>query len=161
MAKKKKTKEQEQSQKPRKKKSGIMRKLVAASIMIGSLAFMPTTIIFVLGMIPSAVAIYTDEDRRKMGGLAITFMNLGAVSAFIKILWDRGHSLANSLTMLMDPITLFVIYFAAFIGFILVRFIPPIVAEFLKISHRRRLKVIEAEQKQIVDKWGYDVKEVE
>lgn len=164
MAKKKKAKSADNAQQegqPKKNKKGggkILKKLFAASFLIGSLAFMPTTILVILGMIPSVVALYTDDDRKKMGGLAVAFLNLGAVIAFVNILWDRGHSLANSLTLLMNPTTLLVIYFAAFIGFILVRFLPPIVAEFLKITHRKRMKVIEAEQKAIIEQWGYEVK---
>lgn len=157
MSDKKKTKEKNSDVKKPKKKSFLVRRLVPFAFMLLALVFMPTTLIVMVGMLPSIVAFYVDSDRRKMGAFSIAFMNISPVVAYVVLLWRESHDTTHALNMLMDPITLVVIYFACFIGWTLNKFIPPIVGEFVKRSGMKRLKHIEKEQKALLESWGEDV----
>ena len=146
----------EQAGKP--KKSFLVRRVLPLTFMLVALIFMPTTIIVLVGMLPTIVAFYVDNDRRKMGAFAMCFMNLAPVISYVLILWQRKHDMANALTLLMDPKTLIVIYFGCFIGWTLNKFIPPIVGEFLRRSGMKRLVQVEKEQKELLQAWGDDVR---
>lgn len=157
MAKKDKKNTKETQAQPKKKKS-FKRRFFAVAIFVAALSFMPTTFLVLIGILPSFVAFYVDEDKRKRGAFTIMCLNLAAVIGFVVVLWDRGHSIANSIALLMEPLTLMIIYFAAFIGWLLTKFIPPVISEYTKISARRRIRVIEKEQKELVKNWGAEVR---
>ncbi len=148
---------EQQKEGAKKKNSFLVRRVLPLAFMLVALLFMPTTMIIMVGMLPSLVAFYVDNDRRKMGAMAILFLNLTPVVVYVMILWGKKHDIVNALDILMDPMTVTVIYFSCFVGMMLNKFIPPIVGDFLRRNGVKRLAKIEKEQKELVKAWGPDV----
>ncbi len=143
-----------------KKKKGLgwQGRVFALGMLFGSLAIMPTTILFVIGMIPTLVSVYVDKDPKKRSAYAIGSLNLAPVIGYTIILWSEGHLMSNLMIMLTNPTTLMIIYFSAWVGWVIHYFIPPIVAEFVKKSALKRLKTIKIEQARLVKDWGDGVR---
>lgn len=143
-----------------KKKGGLgwQGRAAALMVLLGSLAVMETTILIMLGLLPTFVAVYVDKDPRKMSGFTIGAMNMAAVVAFVIMLWEQGASMPNAVAILTNPTTLMMIYFAAWVGWLLHFFIPPIVAEFVKKSAQARQKKIKTELAKILADWGDGVR---
>lgn len=144
--------------KTKKKGMGWQGRVFAIGMLFGSLVVMPTTIVFVIGMIPSLVSIYVDKDPKKRSVYAIGSLNLAPVIGYIIILWSEGHMMSNAMMMLTNPTTLMIIYFSAWIGWVIHYMVPPIVAEFVKKSAMKRLKAIKVDQAKLIKDWGDGVR---
>lgn len=141
-----------------KKGLGWQGRFIAICILVGMLGVMPSTILFTLGILPTMVAIYVDKDPKKMSGFSIGALNVAPIIAYIILLWERGHNMENAMVILTNPTTLMVIYFCAWMGWIIHFIIPPLVAELVKKNATARLKKIKQEQAKIIKAWGDDVR---
>ena len=141
-----------------KKGLGWQGRFVAICILVGMLGVMPSTIMFTLGILPTLVAIYVDKDPKKMSGFSIGTLNIAPIIAYIILLWEKGHNMDNAMVLLTNPTTLMVIYFCAWMGWLVHFIVPPLVAEIVKKNAQARLKKIKQEQAKIVKAWGDEVR---
>lgn len=122
--------------------------------LLGSLTVMPTTILFVVGMIPTFVAFFVDKDKRKRSGYSIGALNFAATLAYLIQLWMQGHTMNVTMQLLINPTTLMIIYVCSWIGWVIHFFIPPLISDVVRKSGERRISKIQKQQKKIIEEWG-------
>lgn len=118
---------------------------------------MPTTLIVVIGMIPTAVAYFVDSSRDKTLGPVVLCLNFaGVVPALLK-LWQQGHTMNNAMDIITQPIMLAIMLFPAAIGWMLYSYVPYLVIGVLRRKAEARIKTLEKYQQELVDQWGVSV----
>jgi hypothetical protein len=123
---------------------------------LAAILFMPTTVLLLLGMLPTVVALIVD---RHGGTRAITVgsMNLCGCLPFLLELWTKEHTMAHAVTLITDPRTIIVMYAAAAIGYMIDWALSGIVATIMIQRATSRLKAIQKRQEEMVVRWGPEV----
>lgn len=129
-------------------------RIAAILALLGSLTIMPTTILFVVGMIPTFVAFFVDRDPRKRSGYSIGALNFAATLAFLIRLWVEGNAMNTTMQLLVNPTTLMIIYASAWVGWLIHSLIPPFISDFVKKNAEKRISRILKHQKKIIEEWG-------
>lgn len=121
-----------------------------------AILFMPTTVLLLLGMLPTVVALVID---RHGGTRAITVgsLNLCGCLPFLLELWTTSHTMAQAVTLITDPRTIIVMYAAAGIGYMIDWALSGIVATIMIQRATGRLKAIRQRQEEMVVRWGPEV----
>ncbi len=154
---KKKTNKPVKNTKKKKKGFSFWGVFSALIMTMGAVLMMPTTIIFVIAMIPTAVASFTDRTMERTAGITVGAMNFAGVLPALLNLWQSGHAVENSLRIISQPLMLLYMYGGAGIGTLIYFNTPPIVSNFLKKKGLNRLDRIEKRHKQLIEKWGITV----
>lgn len=129
----------------------------ALIVSVGAVLMMPTTLIFIIGMIPTAVASFTDRTKERTAAITVGAMNFAGVLPALLHLWQTGHVVENSLKIISQPTMLLYMYGGAGIGTLIYFNTPPLVSNFLKKKSIRRLEKIEARHKELIEAWGIAV----
>lgn len=142
--------------KQKQKKSGWGMQLAMIFGLLAAVLFMPTTILLVVGMLPTVVAAIID---RKGGARAITVgaLNLCGCIPFLMDLWTKGHTTSLAVTLITDPLTIIVMYAAASIGYMIDWALSGIVATILVQRSTSRMEAIRKRQAELVARWGKEV----
>lgn len=142
--------------KSKQKKSGWGFQLMLIFGLLAAVLFIPTTILLVIGMLPTVVAALID---RKGGARAITVgaLNLCGCIPFLMDLWTKGHTTGLALSLITDPLTIIVMYAAAGIGYMIDWALSGIVATILIQRSTSRLEAIRKRQGELVERWGKEV----
>ena len=149
-----------QTKKRKKKlpKSVLLRlKIVGTAISVAALVFLPTTIIFAIGMMPTVAAIIIDKSHTKFLTLSVGILNFSGCLPFVFYLWEKGHSIDNALNIGVQAQTISVIYFIASLGYVIDYAISGIVSNILLQKAQGRKKRIEKKQKELIERWGTKV----
>lgn len=125
-------------------------------MMLGAV-FYPTTVLLVVGMLPTIVAPLIDDRPQKTAWLTVGAMNFAGILPAWFQLWQVGHKLENAMVLIVDPSVLLMAYGGAAVGWIVYHQIPIAVAGILAMRSETRLKEIEKRQKELVRKWGAEV----
>lgn len=142
----------------KKKKSITWRgQLLGLMGFLAAVVFMPTTIVLLLGMIPTVVATVIDRTGQGTKALTVGAMNLAGCSPFLIDLWTKGHTSENAVTIISDPRTMVVIYAAAGIGYLISWAMAGIVGTIMVQRGGVRLKEIQKRQSELVERWGREV----
>lgn len=129
--------------------------LIAA--MIAAVVFLPTTMILLVGMIPTVVAVLVDRTRERVKGMTVGAMNLAGCFPFIMDLWTSGHTPENAAQIAFQPLAITVMYAAAGLGYMIEWAMTGIVATFLTQKAIRRLQDIGVQQENLAARWGREV----
>ncbi len=123
---------------------------------LAAVLFMPTTIMLVIGMLPTVVAALVD---RRGGARAITVgsLNLCGCVPFLLDLWMTEHTTAVALDLIKNPSTIIVMYSAAGIGYMIDWALSGIVASLIVQRSTARLAAIRKRQEELVTRWGREV----
>ncbi len=142
--------------KDKKKKSGWGLQIMMIFGLLAAVLFMPTTILLVVGMLPTVVAALID---RKGGARAITVgaLNLCGCIPFLMDLWTKGHTTELAVSLITDPLTIIVMYAAAGIGYMIDWALSGIVATILVQRSMSRMEAIRKRQAELVERWGKEV----
>lgn len=141
------------------KKPGLKPSAIAfilCSLMLAS-AFLPTTILLFVGMLPTLVAFYIDRGSRKAKAMTVGAMNFAGCSPFLFQLWQQGHTYETSLKIIFDPTTISLMYVAAAVGYALDWALCGVVASFLQQKALVQQNHIRDRQKELVERWGKEV----
>lgn len=132
---------------------------IFASMFLAIVAVMmlPTTIIILVGMIPSVVAYFVDTSRQRTLGPTVLYMNFAGVLPVLLKLWKQTPNMNNATELLMDPFMLLLMLAPAGFGWILFIFIPPLVSGILRKRAEMRMTTLENDQKKLVEEWGPEV----
>lgn len=147
----------EAAQEKTKKKFNSTAFIFLVIIAMASAWFLPTTILLFIGMMPTIVAGYIDRSRRKAKAITVGAMNLAGCTPFLFQLWTHGHTYHKSLELILDPMTITVIYIAAATGYVLDWGMCGIVSSFLHQKGLVQQKHIKERQRELVDRWGKEV----
>ncbi len=147
------------SKKPAVEQSGIpfSAKLAILVVMVCAVVFLPATLIFVVTMLPTFVAMIVDRQPEKTMWLTIGALNLaGAIPSWFT-LWSMGGDMQDAYIIISDTGVLLRAYGAAAGGWIIHQNVTPLVAAAVVKRNDMRLKDIDKKQKELVRKWGQDI----
>ena len=144
--------------KTKKKKGGITGILVGVMVAVGAVAIMPTTLIFVVGMVPTAVAYFVDNSRDRTLGPTVCFLNFAGVLPALLTLWQGSHTMSAAIDVLSQPTVILVMLLPAAIGWLLYGYTPVFVGGILRRRAESRIRALEKEQESLVTAWGPQVK---
>ncbi len=148
---------QEKKTKKKKKKSGSMQIFLIVGLAMG-VVFLPTTFLLSISMLPSLVALIVDRSKRKTKAITVGAMNLAGATPFLLELWMSGNDFEKAFSVVTDPKAIIVIYSSAAIGYLIDWSMTGIVASVLVQRGHARKKAIVKHQKELVDRWGEEVK---
>lgn len=142
----------------KKRKGGIASIFVGLLIAMGAVAVMPTTLIFVVGMVPTAVAYFVDNSRDRTLGPTVFFLNAAGVLPALLTLWQGNHTMSAAIDVLAQPTVILVILLPAAIGWLLYGYTPLFIGGILRRRAEMRIRALEKEQESLVSAWGAQVK---
>ncbi len=126
-------------------------------IMATAAMLLPTTLLILVGMIPTFVAAYIDRTKEQTAGLTVGAMNAAGVLPHLIELWRIGHTVDQSIRLLADPMTLLTMYAAAAMGWILYLNIPPLMKILAVRRRRSEADRLRSDMKELINTWGVDV----
>jgi hypothetical protein len=160
MATKPKSKENAKPAKNKKKsaKSGAMSgRLLLVLVVIGAIVFLPTTILIMVGMLPSVVAILFSIRGSVARGYSVAATNFVGCFVFLLELWSTGNTFERSVDILLDPLTIVLMYGAAGFGYVLDWALSGLVANLVQQRGKTRLVNIRQRQQDLIEQWGRKV----
>ena len=140
-----------------KKKSSFGLKILGFLLLILGLLLLPSSTLLAAGMIPTFMALLTDEDRRKTSAIAVGTVNFCGVLPFEFDLWRGANSMTQVGQMLRHVETWAVMYGAASIGAVIYYAVPPVVGGFIALQSAARVAELERRQTALKEAWGDEV----
>lgn len=119
----------------------------------------PALIVFTVGMVPTAVAIFIDRDPNRYASVSVSAMNFAGVSFYLTEFIFGSASLSRALALVSDVFVLAVIYGAAAAGWLLILALPPMSAIVLKVMSDSKIQALRKDQNQLIEEWGKEVAE--
>ncbi len=165
MAKKKKTEQEDKQDKANpaaaggKKKMAFKARLWLACIIVAGVVFLPTSILLVIGMLPSIVAFVVSARVSGAKVSTITAMNLAGCIPFVFKLWSAGNDFEMSMDIVTNMRYLSIMYMAAAFGYMIDWVVTGIVSSFLYQRGIKRMEEIKKRQKELKKHWGEAVEE--
>lgn len=141
----------------KKKKIGAKAQLLGVVGVFAGIVFMPTTIVLLMGMLPTVVAAVIDRTGKGTKALTVGAMNLAGCTPFLIDLWTKSHTAEMAVTIITDPRTMIVIYSAAGIGYLINWAMTGIVGTVMVQRGGIRLKDIKKRQEALIERWGREV----
>ncbi len=146
------------AEKPEKSSKGGKLGFVVAMVLFGAVVpFIYPTLLLLVGMIPTLIAISTDNDRQWSSAATVGLLNFAGVAPFIIQLWQEGQTLDNAVGILLEPMNWLIMLGAAGLGKLLLFTIPIMVASFTLTRAEQRLKLLKANLEVLKDGWGPEV----
>ena len=141
------------------KKSGGKLGFVTMCVLMGLAApfMLPTVVLILIGLIPTYVALATDNDPQKSGAVSVGAMNFAGILPFILDLWKKGQTLPNAFHVLGEPNTWLIILGASAIGQLVVYAIPQAIATLTLTSAETRVKLLKKNLEALKEAWGPEV----
>ncbi len=140
----------------RKKASGKSRLMGIVSLFT-AVIFMPTTIVLLMGMIPTVVAAVVDRSGKGTKALTVGAMNLAGCTPFLIDLWSKGHTPDIAVTIISDPRVMSVMYAAAGVGYLISWAMSGLVGTMMVQRGAIRIEDIKRRQEKMVERWGVEV----
>jgi len=155
MAKKKKKVEDGKaaSSKKGKSKSFKARIWLAFTILAG-VVFLPTSMLLLVGMLPSIVVFVVSVRVSGAKVSTITALNLAGCIPFVFKLWSSGNDFEASLDVITNARYVSIMYMAAAFGYMIDWVVTGIVSSFLYQRGIKRMEAIKKRQKVLVVQWG-------
>jgi len=140
-----------------KKKASFKSNLLLVAFLLASVAVLPTTVLFFIGLMPTIVARLVDQSKQKSRTLTIGFMNFAACFPFWYRLVQNGHTFDRALEILSDPLTIVIMYSGAVVGYVIDWGLSGIVASMMVQKGHKRLEDIKNIQQELANRWGEEV----
>ncbi|HET8727476.1 MAG TPA: hypothetical protein VFO41_08200 [Alphaproteobacteria bacterium] len=131
--------------------------LITLSSLPVALLILPTTLLFVIGMVPTLVAMVIDRDPNKYAPITVGSLNFCGVMPAAISLWQNGHTLGRSASLLADPFTWLTMYAAAAVGWLVYFFVPPAVSLVVGLRAEAEIKRLQERQADLIEEWGEEV----
>lgn len=129
--------------------------LAICAVSMGLMVFTPSAlIVFFIGMVPTAVAVFIDRDPRRHASVCVTAMNFSGVSFYLVDFLAGTASFSRALELVSDVFVLAVIYGAAAGGWLLVLALPPAAAVVMKALADNRIHKLRKQQHELIENWG-------
>jgi len=131
--------------------------ILLIGVMILGVIFLPTTVMLMVGMLPTIVLALIDNTKGRVKTMTVGAMNLAGCTPFIIEMWMTSHTMQTSIDFITTPRTIVVIYFSAAIGYMIDWALTGIVSTIMYEKGKIRLDQIEKEQDHLVERWGLEV----
>lgn len=116
--------------------------------------FIPTSVLLLVGMLPTMVAYVVDRHPSKNKTFTIGAMNFVGCFPYLLEIWLYSNSMEVSINLISQPKTIIVMYAAAALGYGVNIVVTYIVSALLLQRADVRVKRIEKEKMALVDRWG-------
>ncbi|OFW87298.1 MAG: hypothetical protein A3B66_07980 [Alphaproteobacteria bacterium RIFCSPHIGHO2_02_FULL_46_13] len=137
-------------------KSG-QKKLMLTFMVLTSIALLPTTVIFFIGMMPTIALRLSDRSKQKARVMTVGFMNFASCFPFWFKLMQQGHKFDNAVAIISDPMTITIMYGGALAGYLIEWTISGFVASMMVQKGRKRMESIKKAQEAMIQRWGREV----
>lgn len=118
---------------------------------------LPTTLLLVIGMIPTVVAYFVDTSKQRTLGPTVFYLNFAGVLPVLLKLWTQKPNINTALDLIMDPFMLLMMLAPAGFGWLLFLYIPPLVSGLMRRRAEMRINLLESDQKRLIEEWGQEV----
>ncbi len=125
--------------------------------LVSAILFLPSTIVFFFGMMPSWATLASDRSYGKLKSLSVGMLNFAGVSYVLMLLWRKGHTVDVAIEVMMQAHNLIIMYLAAAIGFAVRSAMTGIVATILLEQTKARHKFVKKRLERLQERWGYEV----
>lgn len=139
--------------------SGVHKLAMAVAAVVLLPMSLPTLTLLFFAMLPTMAAALVDRGPHRYAWLCVGGLNFAGATPYLFELWFVEHTVDHAFVQLGSVLALLVIYGAAGLGWLLHMAMPPAVSAFLQVAAQRRVAVLRAQQKKLVDLWGPDVKD--
>lgn len=143
--------------KKRKKTAGWKIQLFIVMGLIGAILFYAMAVILIVGMIPSIVSMIVDQTKGKMRSITVACVNFAGCTPFLVEVFRHGNDMSTAIQYILEPRTIVVMYLAAGMGYLIDWAMTGVVSSMMVQKARRRVKDIQKQQKEMVDRWGPEV----
>ncbi|PZO82812.1 MAG: hypothetical protein DI626_09675 [Micavibrio aeruginosavorus] len=143
--------------KKKKKPAGWKGHVFLIVALLSSVMFSAIMIIFVIGMIPTLVAGVVDKTHGRIRCLTVGAMNFAGCAPFMIEVFKKGNDVSTAIAYMVQPRTIVVIYFAAAMGYLIDWAMTGIVSSIMVQRARGKLKNMEKQKKELVERWGPEV----
>ncbi|MBX2834822.1 MAG: hypothetical protein KTR28_07605 [Micavibrio sp.] len=140
-----------------KKKKNSGAHLVIVLLLVSSVVFLSSAIILYVGMIPTFVAFFVDRSKNKGKAMTVGAFNVIGCLPFVLKLWDGGLSMDLATEIILDPLTLVIIYLAAAFGYVMDWLVVSAASGALYKQGLMRLEAIKKRQAELIERWGASV----
>ena len=127
------------------------------ALIILALVSMASVVLVLFGLLPTFVAFLIDRSAYRFAFLSVFSMNFAGLFPYLLDLWMGSNSLSVAIDSLTDVFALFTIYGSAAVGWILFAITPPIVTTGMTFIAQRRVSILRAKQKKLIEEWGDSV----
>ena len=117
----------------------------------------PALIVLLVGMAPTAVAIFIDREPDKHAAISVAALNFAGLSPYLAEFILGSASFGRAIELVSNVFVLVVIYGAAAAGWVLVLILPPMAAILLGAATDSRIQHLRKEQGRLVEDWGNSV----
>ncbi len=123
--------------------------------LVSAMIFAASTIIIVVGMMPTVAANLIDKSRQKSRAISVGMMNLAGCIPFLLELWmsPQPNSMETAFNILLQPKTVTIIYVIAAAGYAIEAAITGMVATMMQQRAKGRLAQIDRQMNELVDRW--------
>ncbi|MDE1901143.1 MAG: hypothetical protein KGI37_05810 [Alphaproteobacteria bacterium] len=140
------------------KKSGKATAFLVTAVLVFAAPFMmPTLVLLLAGLVPTYVALITDNDPQKSGALSVGALNFAGIVPFIIGLWEKGQTMPNAFAILSDANDWAVILGAAAMGQLVVYAVPQAIATMTLTHAEIRTKALRKNLDMLRESWGPEV----
>ncbi|MCB9990814.1 MAG: hypothetical protein H6867_05475 [Rhodospirillales bacterium] len=139
------------------RKMGWKGQLLGIVGLLTAIVFMPTTIVLMMGMIPTVVAAVIDRSGKGTKALTVGAMNLAGCTPFLIKLWSTGHTSEMAVSLITDPRTMSIMFAAAGIGYLVDWAMSGIVGTLMLQRSTGRIVDIKKKQEALIERWGQEV----
>jgi len=133
---------------------GMVALFAAVILMLVSMA---SLVLVVFGMLPTFVAVLIDRSPQRFAFISVLAMNFAGVFPYLLDLWMGSNSMSVAIDSLTDVFSLFTMYGSAAVGWVLFIVTPPIVTTVMTFIAQRRVALLRANQKRLLNEWGDDI----
>lgn len=137
-------------------KSG-QKKLMLVFMVLTSIALLPTTTIFFIGMMPTIAIHLSSRASQRTRVMTVGFMNFASCFPFWFKLMQQGHKFEIATSLVLDPMNLSIMYGGAVVGYLIEWTLSGFVAGMMVQKGRRRLEQIKKIQEDMAERWGREV----
>jgi hypothetical protein len=141
----------------KKRRMSIQMRAILIALLICGLAFMPTMLLVIVGMMPTFTAVFIDRSAEKTRGLTVGALNLAGCMPFLLQLWGGRNTIENAVDIIIDPRTVIVMYCAAGVGYIVDWAVSGLVATIMVQTSASRLENMAKRRAELIARWGQEV----
>lgn len=139
----------------KKKKGGF--KIVPFILLLIIMPFIMPTVLLLAGMLPTLVALVTDDDKEKSRAVTVGAMNFAGVAPFLIELWEQGQTMDVALAIVMQPNNWLVMLGAAAVGHMILYVVPPMIVSLTINQNATRYEKLKESIEQLKEIWGPEV----
>lgn len=141
----------------KKKRKSLSGKVFFMLLTLMGAAFLPVTIVFIVGMLPTIAAILVDTTREKTRSLTIGLMNFIGCFPFLMDVALQVQTLDSAYRILIEPMNITLMFSGAIAGYFLDWSMTGFSNVIMSARAKQRLELISKRQIELKRRWGPEV----